>query len=58
VVNDNSTDKTAEIVLAFARQSVYLFSRKTSSAIHLPGSKVIHAFQKALKLLTILTTLL
>jgi cellulose synthase/poly-beta-1,6-N-acetylglucosamine synthase-like glycosyltransferase len=28
VVNDNSTDKTAEIVLAFARQSVYLFSRK------------------------------
>ena len=47
VVNDNSTDKTAELVLAFAKDhpSISLVE-KTSSAIHLPGSKVIQAFQK------------
>ncbi len=47
VVNDNSTDKTANIVLDFAKD--YSFIRlvnKTSEAIHLPGSKVIQAFQK------------
>jgi glycosyltransferase involved in cell wall biosynthesis len=50
VVNDNSTDKTAEIVLAFAKDNPFIsLVEKTSSAIHLPG-KVIHAFQKALKL--------
>jgi glycosyltransferase involved in cell wall biosynthesis len=48
VVNDNSTDKTAEIVLAFARQLRISLVEKTSSAIHLPGSKVF--CQKALKL--------
>lgn len=50
VVNDNSTDKTSEIVLAFAK--VYPFIslvNKTSKAIHLPGSKVIQAFQKGLE---------
>jgi glycosyltransferase involved in cell wall biosynthesis len=51
VVNDNSTDKTAEIVLAFAKDNPFIsLVEKTSSAIHLPGSKVIQAFQKALKL--------
>jgi glycosyltransferase involved in cell wall biosynthesis len=50
VVNDNSTDKTAEIVLAFAKDNPFIsLVEKTSSAIHLPG-KVIQAFQKALKL--------
>jgi glycosyltransferase involved in cell wall biosynthesis len=49
--NDNSTDKTAEIVLAFAKDNPFIsLVEKTSSAIHLPGSKVIQAFQKALKL--------
>jgi hypothetical protein len=38
----NSTDKTAEIVwLLHKKQSVYLLVEKKSSAIHLPGSKVI-----------------
>lgn len=52
VVNDNSTDKTAEIVLAFAKNNPFItLVNKTSSAIHLPGSKVIQAFQKGFETL-------
>ena len=47
VVNDNSTDKTAEIVLAFAKENPFVnLVNKSSEAIHLPGSKVIQAFHK------------
>ena len=47
VVNDNSTDKTAEIVLEFAKENPFItLVNKTSENIHLPGSKVIQAFQK------------
>jgi glycosyltransferase involved in cell wall biosynthesis len=47
VVNDNSTDKTAEIVMAFAEKHPWItLVNKTSEAIHLPGSKVIQAFHK------------
>lgn len=47
VVNDNSTDKTAEIVLDFAKDHPFItLVNKTSSAVHLPGSKVIQAFHK------------
>src|SRR3970282_2415618 len=47
VVNDNSTDTTAEIVLAFAKENPFItLVNKTSSVIHLPGSKVIQAFHK------------
>ena len=47
VVNDNSTDKTAEIVLAYATENPFItLVNKTSEAIHLPGSKVIQAFHK------------
>ena len=47
VVNDNSTDKTAEIVLDFAKDNPFItLVNKTSSAVHLPGSKVIQAFHK------------
>ncbi|UOK43636.1 MULTISPECIES: glycosyltransferase [Flavobacterium] len=47
VVNDNSTDRTAEIVQAFAEKHPWIsLVNKTSEAIHLPGSKVIQAFQK------------
>ncbi|TDD75852.1 glycosyltransferase family 2 protein [Flavobacterium caseinilyticum] len=47
VVNDNSTDKTAEIVTAFAKVNPFItLVNKTSEAIHLPGSKVIQAFHK------------
>jgi len=46
IVNDNSTDRTAEIVQAFAKEHPYIsLVEKKSSAIHLPGSKVIQAFQ-------------
>jgi glycosyltransferase involved in cell wall biosynthesis len=47
VVNDNSTDKTAQIVLDFAKDNPFItLVNKTSSAVHLPGSKVIQAFHK------------
>ena len=47
VVNDNSTDKTAEIVMAFIKENPFIsLVNKTSEAIHLPGSKVIQAFHK------------
>ncbi|RKS01736.1 glycosyltransferase family 2 protein [Flavobacterium sp. 102] len=52
IVNDNSTDKTAAIVLAFAQKHPWIsLVNKTSDAIHLPGSKVIQAFQKGLETL-------
>ena len=54
VVNDNSTDKTAEIVLAFAKENPFItLVNKTSEAIHLPGSKVIQAFHKGFETLDI-----
>ncbi|MEY4038296.1 MAG: hypothetical protein RIR67_606 [Bacteroidota bacterium] len=50
VVNDNSTDRTPDIVLAFAEKHPWIsLVTKTSSAIHLPGSKVIQAFEKGLE---------
>jgi glycosyltransferase involved in cell wall biosynthesis len=52
VVNDNSTDKTAEVVLEFAKENPFItLVNKTSEAIHLPGSKVIQAFQKGFETL-------
>lgn len=52
VVNDNSTDKTAEIVLDYAKDNPFItLVNKTSEAIHLPGSKVIQAFQKGFETL-------
>jgi glycosyltransferase involved in cell wall biosynthesis len=50
VVNDGSTDKTAEIVTAFAKENPFIsLVNKTSEAIHLPGSKVIQAFHEGEK---------
>jgi len=52
IVNDNSTDKTAEIVLDYAKEKPFIsLVNKTSSAIHLPGSKVIQAFHKGFETL-------
>jgi glycosyltransferase involved in cell wall biosynthesis len=52
VVNDNSTDKTAEIVTAYANENPFItLVNKTSEAIHLPGSKVIQAFHKGFETL-------
>lgn len=45
VVNDNSTDDTAAIVSEFATKYPWLtLVNKKSDAVHLPGSKVIQAF--------------
>jgi len=52
VVNDNSTDKTAEIVTEFASKNPWIsLVNKTSEAVHLPGSKVIQAFHKGFEAL-------
>ncbi len=46
VVNDNSTDNTAEIVEEFCQKHTYIsLINNVSEAEHLPGSKVIRAFQ-------------
>nr|WP_322625225.1 glycosyltransferase family 2 protein [uncultured Flavobacterium sp.] len=45
VVNDNSTDRTGEIVAQYAAQYPWIsLVNKDSAAVHLPGSKVIQAF--------------
>ena len=52
VVNDGSTDKTEEIVNSFVEKYSFIATvNKSSDAIHLPGSKVIQAFQKGLETL-------
>jgi glycosyltransferase involved in cell wall biosynthesis len=50
LVNDNSTDSTAEIVTQFSEKYPFItLVNKKSDAIHLPGSKVIQAFQEGEK---------
>jgi glycosyltransferase involved in cell wall biosynthesis len=50
VVNDNSADKTPEIVLAYAEKHSFIsLVNKKSDTIHLPGSKVIQAFHEGEK---------
>lgn len=52
VVDDNSTDKTSEIIQEFAVKFPFIsLIKKTSEAIHLPGSKVIQAFHKGFETL-------
>lgn len=52
VVNDNSTDKTSNIISKFEEQSsIFKQVLKVSDNIHLPGSKVIQAFEKGLDIL-------
>ena len=47
IVNDNSTDKTQDIVEAYAEKHrfISLINSKSSNQ-HLPGSKIINAFYK------------
>ncbi|MDR6301953.1 glycosyltransferase [Mesonia maritima] len=50
VVNDNSSDKTAEVVSEFAKKYSFVsFINNNSSQEHLPGGKVILAFQEGVK---------
>ncbi|MDC6387259.1 glycosyltransferase family 2 protein [Maribacter sp. PR1] len=52
VVNDNSTDNTEKIIDEYTSSIPYIQKlNTTSSNIHLPGSKVVNAFQSGLKLL-------
>lgn len=52
VVNDNSTDETPKIVHSFLQQYPWIsLINNSSESIHLPGSKVIRAFQKGLETL-------
>lgn len=49
VVDDNSIDDTAKIVAGFLEKFPFVSPVKnTSEAVHLPGSKVIRAFEKGL----------
>lgn len=53
VVNDGSTDNTAAIVQTFVSAFPFItLVNKSSEAVHLPGSKVIHAFHWGEKHLT------
>lgn len=50
VVNDNSTDDTADIVISnYAHHTYIKLIHKASEAIHLPGSKVVQAFNYGLE---------
>ncbi|MCW5516749.1 glycosyltransferase [Muriicola sp. Z0-33] len=50
VVNDNSTDNTQEIINQFSNRHSFITSVKIdTNPDHIPGSKVIYAFQQGLK---------
>lgn len=52
VVNDNSTDNTENIIDTYTKKSSFIQKLNTKSSIeHMPGSKVITAFNKGLELL-------
>lgn len=53
VVDDNSTDKTAEIVQGFTKKYSFIkiISSGNSSSSHQPGSKIINAFYKGFEAL-------
>lgn len=52
IVNDNSTDKTQSIVEGFIKNHSWIsILNVTSSNAHLPGSKIINAFNKGLDIL-------
>ncbi len=52
IVNDNSTDKTAAIVSAYVSKYNWMsLVNTTSSEEHLPGSKIVNAFNQGLKIL-------
>ena len=52
VVNDNSSDNTVQVVEEYTKKYPWIsLVNKNSDAIHLPGSKVIQAFQKGFETL-------
>ena len=52
VVNDNSSDRTAEIVNDFIQENVWIQQvQKKSSEEHLPGAKIVEAFYEGYRVL-------
>lgn len=52
IVNDNSTDNTEAIIDNFTiKHTIFCKHNTTSSTLHMPGSKVVNAFNKGLALL-------
>jgi len=52
VVNDNSTDKTETIIDEFVSENNHIIKvNKSSSALHMPGAKVVEAFNEGFELL-------
>jgi len=52
VVNDHSSDKTEKIIDRYISENKWIYKiNKTSSGEHLPGSKVVEAFNEGLKTL-------
>lgn len=50
VVNDNSSDNTGEIIASYVKKHPFIsLVNRESSDIHMPGSKIIHAFNHGLK---------
>lgn len=50
VVNDNSSDNTEQIIDSFTAKHSYISKiNAKSSTVHLPGSKVVNAFNKGLE---------
>ncbi len=50
VINDNSTDDTQNLIDSFSKKHSFISSiLNKSEAIHIPGSKVINAFNKGLE---------
>ncbi len=54
IVNDNSTDATESIIdLFIAKSPIFEKVNTTSSPLHMPGSKVVNAFNKGLEKLNL-----
>ena len=52
VVNDNSTDKTETIIDEFVSGNNHILKvNRSSSTLHMPGAKVVEAFNAGLELL-------
>ena len=52
VVNDNSTDKTETIIDEFVLGNNHILKvNRSSSTLHMPGAKVVEAFNEGFKLL-------
>ncbi|MEC3875524.1 glycosyltransferase family 2 protein [Chryseobacterium salviniae] len=49
IVNDGSTDRTAEVVSKYTNQDLRFETVNLQKSLHQPGSKVVHAFKKGLE---------